>query len=176
MKYRVLICIILFLLQSCVKSNRDCNIEENISTNEVTVNHVDSISISISEENDLDYLILNIHNPTNDIINLSPIYHICKTNGIDSCLLTGDIVNIPSVLKPDAKTVFRISLGTDSIEYNKKNEYIITVGGRSGDKEIIFYKKCHLGNRYKLNGKTILEPDTVILPISYIDLGINQME
>lgn len=62
-----------------------------------------------------------------------------------------------------------INLGLDSIKYRKECTYNITIKGKSKAKELLFYKSLKLGNRYKLNGETILEPDTIIFPISYID-------
>lgn len=169
MAYKMLICMALFLLQSCVKGTGNCNNAGNTRKSDIKECQVDSINISISEEKDLNHLTLSIHNPTSDTINISPIYRICKQQEVDSCMLIGDIAYMPPVLNPDARMVFRISLGLDSIEYSKKSIYIISIRGQSGEKEFVFYTKCHLGNRYQLHGENILEPDTVILPVSYID-------
>lgn len=129
MMNKILIFMALFLLQSCIKSNECGNIAEDVRSSEVKECHIDSIGISISEGNDLNHLILNIHNTTTDTVNISPVYCIGKDQENDSCLLIGDIADIPSVLKPGEKFVCTIGLGLDSIEYSKRSEYIITIRG-----------------------------------------------
>lgn len=169
-KFIVIILILLF--QSCT-NNRNGNsdyVNNGSNGGAIVANLTDSIEIQIKPEGqDQDNLTICIYNPTSDTIGLHQTYYIKNKSIKDSIIVIGRNSEIPALLFPHKNVTFKVNLGLDSVEYQKDDFYNLIINGKSGKRNFLFYKVLRLGNRYKMNGKTILEPDTVILPVSYID-------
>lgn len=169
---KYLVIILTLLSQSCINnSERDSDYENNSSYNVfMDTNYMDSIEIQVKPEGqDPDNLTICIYNPTSDTINLYHTYYINDKSIMDSIMVIGRSPEMPAHLFPHEEATFKVNLGLDSVEYRKNGSYYLTLKGKSKYRNFLFYKALRLGNRYKLNGETILEPDTVILPVSYID-------
>lgn len=169
--YKYFIIIFLLVLLSCVNNNGNNQFPAKNDNSEFVTEPimVDSIELNLEPEGkDQDNLIFSAHNPISDSIVLNPIYYINNVATPNSYMVIGNISELPVKLLPKQNVCFKINLGLDSVEYHKNFSYVLTIKGKTKDRNVLFYKKLRLGNRYKLNGETILEPDTVILPVSYI--------
>ena len=161
----------MLVLLSCVDNNGNNQSPAKNDNSEFVTEPimVDSIELKLApEEKDQDNLILCAHNPRSDSIVLNPIFYINNMATPNSYMVIGNISELPDKLLPKQNVCFKINLGLDSVEYHKDSSYVLTIKGKTKDRNVLFYKALRLGNRYKLNGKSILEPDTVILPVSYI--------
>ena len=169
--YKYFIIIFLLALLSCVNNNGNNQSPAKNDNSEFVAEPimVDSIELNLEPEGkDQDNLILCAHNSISDSIVLNPIYYINDIATPNSYMVIGNISELPDKLLPKQNVCFKINLGLDSVEYHKNSSYVLTIKGKTKDRNVLFYKKLRLGNRYKINGETILEPDTVILPVSDI--------
>lgn len=153
---------ILSLLYSC--NSKSDNGTIYIAENNRADTEIDSIIIkSLLPDIDDDSLIIELTNPYSDTITLDSEYKIISSNN-DSVLLHGYMPS--NIVIPDSSYTFKVSLGLDSIEYSKSQVYKFIFKGNCNGTNIIYHNTVPLGNRYKLNGETILEPDTIILATS----------
>ena len=170
--FRCLFLVLVLSVQSCTFRDQNCSYTEDKRTYEPTQETIslDSIELNLKPEGkDQDNLHFCAYNTTSDTITISPVYCISNQSAPWVSMVIGRIDAFHKIIPPNKELSFMINLGLDSIEYRKECTYNITIKGKSKAKELLLYKSLKLGNRYKLNGETILEPDTIIFPISYID-------
>lgn len=167
---KFIVAILALLFQACMNNHTGNATCEDKSLSEVSkkTEWEDSIKINIKSENrDYENLTISIYNPTDDTIRLCQSYRIGNQN--DSVVVSGINLEIPKMLFPREEATFKINLGLDSVEYRKECTYNLSIKGKSKKENVLFYRVLRLGNRYKLKGETILEPDTVIFPVLYIE-------
>lgn len=172
--HRYIVIILILLFQSCTNNRHRDSACENNSNSEASMEPIlmDSIEIEVKPEGrDQDNLTICIYNPTSDTICLHQTYYIndnsrkCSNNN----MVIGRSAGIPALLFPHEEATFKVNLGLDSVEYRKESSYNLTIKGKSKNRNFLFYRILRLGNRYKMKDETILEPDTVIFPLSYIN-------
>ena len=169
---KIYILLIIILLPSCVNNHKnDSSTYRNEDEEIISMTMpVDSIELYLEPEGkDQENLSFYIYNSNSDTIIIYPTYYISNQSTPMTYMVIGKILEQPQKILPQKILSFKINLGLDSIEYCKKDTYNVTILGKNKNKNIFFYKSLKLGNRYKINGTTILEPDTVIFPISYIN-------
>ena len=166
-----IILLILCLGCSAQKSNRDENSNDTIVEDSVPT--VDSIPVTsiraqnFDGTNKDDSARVELSNPYSDVIVLDDLYYIYDAD-LDSLLLKQSHPEI--IIDPHKSHTFWVSLGLDSIWYEKKRTYLFTFPGKCRDNNVIFWGALsNLGYINKLNGVMSLMPDSIILPILVID-------
>lgn len=164
--------ILILLLLSCVRRHpNDSSFEGDVSQASISETiKLDSIELSQQPEGrDQDNLVFFVYNSTTDTITVFPTYYINNQSTPELNIVIGNSFEFPQIIPPQNDFVFKINLGLDSVEYRKNCTYNIRILGESKHSKIVFYKSLKLGNRYRLDGETILEPDTIIVPLLYLE-------
>ena len=140
-------------------SLRESNINQDVK---IGVDSIEITSYRIYElGQDPNSIIVELSNPYADTITLDNYYNIHDMNS-DSIVLRGS--NCNAVMDPKSSMKLKLSLGLDSIWYDKDKMYMLTLSGVRNDQEIIFYSsKIRLGLINKINGTEVIVPDTIIL-------------
>lgn len=149
-------------------SSTSNKITEEDSTKESVNNEIvtDTIRISSLQTVDIfdcvDSIDVRLFNPYKEPLSLDKTYCIYQTDS-NRLLLKGSLPSI--IIEPESPCSFRISVGLDSIKYRKRKYYKFTFKAHSSNLEVIYYDTIMMGNRYKMHGKGILEPDSIYLPL-----------
>lgn len=152
-------------------SSTSNKITEEDSTKESVNNEIvtDTIRISSLQTVDIfdcvDSIDVVLYNSYQDTIELQKTYCIYQED-TNELLMKGSHPAIK--INPKSSCAFRISVGLDSIKYKKRKYYRFTFIGHSSEVDVVYSDIIMMGNRYKMKGVGILEPDTIYLPLSKI--------
>lgn len=129
---------------------------------------VDSIRIvniqTIDVFDCVDSMWVVVNNPYSDTLFMDNRFQIHQSDS-NIVIKTGFIPNIQ--VPPKSVATFNISLGLDSVVYRATNSYAFTFQASGKNVDVVYFDTINLGNRYKKNGKAILEPffEIVTLPL-----------
>lgn len=165
----ILSIIIAFSCSACSRaSNKQAEVESskgNVSSERI----VDTLKISSLRTVDIfdcvDSIDVVLYNSYQDTIELQKTYCIYQED-TNELLMKGSHPAIK--INPKSSCAFRISVGLDSIKYKKRKYYRFTFIGHSSEVDVVYSDIIMMGNRYKMKGVGILEPDTIYLPLSKI--------
>lgn len=159
------------MLSLCIScSSRTTNRHESLndSVEEYYERVVDSLPADTLDVVDFMYcpdsVRIKISNPYSDNIELNGEYSIRQVNA-DTLVLHESFQKI--IIPAHSSYTFDVSLGMDSIWYEKHTTYLFTFPGTSKDKEVIYYKSLSsLGYVHRKKGQFYLQPDSIILPVA----------
>lgn len=164
-KSLLIVPILFFFLGCSSRSKEQIPEEDSLENLESSMPTVDSIPVSsfrtLEMGQDHSCALVELVNPYADTIRIRDEYFIYDVAS-DSLLMKGTHQKV--VLAPHSSCQFNVSLGLDSIWYEKMKEYLFLFPGKRNDEEVIYYEiNSGLGYVNKLNGVMVLEPDTIVL-------------